>query len=107
MSADEIEQLRASPAWSARLAIAHTLLREMQAEEQYSYEAQRFKDMHTPTLLLLGGDSPRYFKEAIEVLDAALSNSRIAVMPEQQHIAMYTAPDLFVSELVQFLLEPL
>jgi hypothetical protein len=28
-------------------------------------------------------------------------------MPGQQHIAMYTAPELFASELVRFLLEPL
>jgi pimeloyl-ACP methyl ester carboxylesterase len=107
MSPHEIEQLSSSPAWSARLAITHTLLREMQAEERYNFDAQRFRDLHTPTLLLLGGDSSKYFKEAIEVLRAALPNSRIAIMPGQQHIAMYTAPDLFVSELVQFLLEPL
>ncbi|MCK6626485.1 MAG: alpha/beta hydrolase [Anaerolineae bacterium] len=107
MPTDEIEQLRSSRAWPARLATAHTLPRESRAEEQYTFEAQRFKTLQTPTLLLLGSDSPPVLKAATETVAAALPNSRIAVLPGQQHIAMYTAPDLFVSELVRFLLEPL
>ncbi|HBY98326.1 MAG: alpha/beta hydrolase [Ardenticatenaceae bacterium] len=102
----EIEQLRASPAWPARLATAHTLPRETRAEERYTFDAQRFKDLHTPTLLLLGGDSPQILKAATETVDTALPNSRIAVMPGQQHIAMYTAPDLFLHEVLTFLIEP-
>ena len=107
MSPHEIEQLKSSPAWPARVATAPTLPRESRAEERYTFDAQRFKNLNTPTLLLLGGDSPQFLKEATETVDAALPNSRIAVMPGQQHIAMYTAPDLFVSELMRFLLEPL
>ena len=105
MSPEEVEQFRSSPAWPARLATAHTLPRESRAEEQYIFEAQRFKDLHTPTLLLAGSDSPQFLKQATETVAAALPNSRIAVMPGQQYIAIYTAPDLFASELIQFLLE--
>ncbi|NTV00999.1 MAG: alpha/beta hydrolase, partial [Methanoregulaceae archaeon] len=36
----------------------------------------------------------------------ALSTSRIIVMPGQQHIAMVTAPDLFVRRVTAFLQEP-
>jgi pimeloyl-ACP methyl ester carboxylesterase len=107
MPPHEIEQLRSSPAWPARVATAHTLPRESRAEKEYRFDAQRFKDLHTPTLLLLGGDSPQFLKAATETIDTALPNSRIAVMPGQQHTAMYTAPDLFASELIRFLLEPL
>lgn len=105
MSPDEIEQLRSSPAWSARMASAHTVPRELRALERYEFAPDRFKDMQTPTLLLLGGDSPQFVKDAIETVDRALPNSQVIVMPGQQHIAMYTAPELFVNELVQFLLE--
>ncbi len=101
----EIEQLKASPAWLTRLATAPTLPRETRAEEQYPFEAQRFQDMRTPALLLLGGDSPQTLKGATEIIDAALPNSRIAVMTGQQHIAMYTAPDLFLHEVLTFLVE--
>ncbi len=103
----EFEQFRSLPAWQARLASAHNIPRESRAEEEYEFKAERFKALHTPTLLLLGGDSPQVLKAATETIAKALPNSRIAVMPGQQHIAMDTAPDLFVNELVRFLLEPL
>lgn len=102
----EIEQLKASPAWPARVASAHTVLREAQAEEQYTFDAWRFKDFHTPTLLLLGGDSPQILKAATEIIDRALPDSQIAIMPGQQHTAMYTAPDLFLNEVLTFLNGP-
>lgn len=103
MSPDEIEQLRLSPAWPARVASAHNVLREARAEEGYVFDAERFREMQTPTLLLLGGDSPQMLKTATKAIDAALPNSHIAVMPGQQHIAMYTAPDLFSSTVLTFL----
>jgi pimeloyl-ACP methyl ester carboxylesterase len=103
LSPDEIEQLRSSPAWSGRMATAHTLPREARAEEQYKFDAQRFKDLQTPTLFLLGGDSPPFLKAATEAINTTLPNSRIDVMPEQQHIAMYTAPDLFLHNILTFL----
>jgi len=78
----------------------------MRAEERYSWDAQRFKHLHTPTLLLLGGDSSPRFKQATGIIDKALPNSRIAVMPGQTHIAMYTAPDLFLREVLTFLTGP-
>ena len=107
MSLEEVEMLKASPAWPARLAIAHTLPRELRAEEGYRFDPQRFREFQIPTLLLQGSDSPIALTAGNTALATVLPNSRTAIMPEQQHIAMYTAPELFVSELVQFLLEPL
>jgi pimeloyl-ACP methyl ester carboxylesterase len=71
------------------------------------FEPKRFEDLNIPTLLLVGGESGVALKKPTEAVDAALPNSRIVIMPGQQHIAMYTAPDLFVRELIRFLLEPL
>jgi pimeloyl-ACP methyl ester carboxylesterase len=102
----EFELLRASPAWPARVAAAHTLPRELRAHERYRFNPERFKSLSVPTLLLLGGDSPAFFKAAIEVVDNALPNSKVVVLPGQQHIAMDTAPDLFVREVINFLKEP-
>jgi pimeloyl-ACP methyl ester carboxylesterase len=106
MPPHEFEQLRLSPAWPARVARAHNVPRESRAEERYTFDAQRFRDLHTPTLLLLGGDSAHLFKASIEAIDTALPNSRIAVMPGQGHIAMDTAPDLFLHEVLTFLIGP-
>lgn len=106
MPASELAQSRASSAWSARLAAAHTLPRELRAHEGYHFEPDRFKDLALPTLLMVGDDSPPRFKRAIDTLSATLSNSRTVVLFGQQHIAMDTAPDLFIGELLAFLSEP-
>ncbi|WP_374687753.1 alpha/beta fold hydrolase [Promineifilum sp.] len=106
MPQGEFEQLQASPLWPARLAAAHTVVRESRTEEQYEFDAARFKNLRTPTLLLLGGDSAPLFKKVTKTIAAALTHSQIAVLPEQQHVAMYTAPDLFLREVLNFLAEP-
>jgi pimeloyl-ACP methyl ester carboxylesterase len=106
MPPHEFAPFRASPVWPARLAAAHTLPREMRATERYTLDAQRFKALQTPTLILLGGDSSQFFKAGAEAVDAALPNSRIAVMPGQRHIAMDTAPDLFLHEVLTFSIGP-
>jgi pimeloyl-ACP methyl ester carboxylesterase len=105
LSPNQIEQLRSSPAWPARLASAHTVPRELRALERYEFDPDRFKDLQTPTLLLVGGDSPQFVRDATETVGEALPNSQVVVLPGQQHIAMYTAPDQFASTVVRFLLE--
>lgn len=99
----EVELLRASPVFPAMVAAAHTVPREQRAEERYRIESARFRHLSVPTLLLLGGDSPQFAKAAVEAWDAALPSSRVAVLPGQQHIAHYTAQDLFVREVRAFL----
>jgi pimeloyl-ACP methyl ester carboxylesterase len=106
MPPDELERLKESPRFPAWVAAAHSAVRETLAEEQYRYEPERFRNLEAPTLLLLGGDSPVIFKATIEAWYAALINSRIAVLPGQQHVAQLTAPDLFAREVLAFLDEP-
>ncbi len=106
MPPHELELFKSSPAFPARVAAAHTLPRELRAHEDYRFDPERFRRLDVPTLLLLGGDSPQFFRAAIEALDATLPNNRIVVLPGQQHIAIDTAPDLFAREVAAFLAEP-
>ena len=94
LSPDEIQQLKASAAWPSRVATAHTLPREARAEESYWFDPLRFSNLATPVLLLLGGNSPESYKTVTHLLAKAVPNSHVAVIPRQQHIAMYTAPEL-------------
>jgi pimeloyl-ACP methyl ester carboxylesterase len=103
MPVRELENLRASHSWPGRVAAAHTLPRELRAHERYRFKPERFERLKIPTLLLLGSDSPDFFKAAIEVVNAALSNSRIVVLPGQRHNAIDVAPELFVREVLAFL----
>jgi pimeloyl-ACP methyl ester carboxylesterase len=99
----EMEMLRSAPSWPARIAAAHTILREMRGSNEYIFDPGRFSSLTTPTLLLLGGDSPAFFGAGIEAVNAALPNSQVCVMPGQQHAAINTAPELFTREVYEFL----
>ena len=102
---NEINMFRTLPSWSTRLAVAHTIPREEMSVSSYVFKPQQFARMGTPTLLLLGGDSPPFYGAAIETLKESLPNSRIALIPGQQHAAMETAPELFLREVIGFLTE--
>ncbi len=105
MPAHEIELLRASPAFPAMLDAAHTIPRELRAEEAYRLESARFRHLRRPILLLAGGDSPPASRAVLEAWHAALPDSQVAVLPGQQHIAHYTAPELLARQIVSFLFE--
>lgn len=102
---NEIDLLRSSSSWHSRVAAAHTIPREQTSVDSYIFEPERFSHMETRTLLLLGGESPSFFKAAIEILKKSIPNTRIAVMSGQQHAAMDTAPELFLRKVIGFLTE--
>jgi pimeloyl-ACP methyl ester carboxylesterase len=103
-SPEDIEILRSQPdAWAVRLRNAPTMPRELRGEQEYVFAGHRFRDMTTPTLLLVGGDSPRRVVENAEGVAAALADARVAILPGQQHTAMYAAPELFVEVVSRFL----
>jgi len=103
MPPHELALLQASPVFSARMAAAHTLPRELRDHQAYRFQPERFSHLSIPILLLLGGDSPPMFKAAIEAIHEAIPASRVVILPGQQHIAMDTAPDLFAREVLSFL----
>ena len=103
MPHEEMEYLRSLPAWQERVKAAHTVPRELRADEAYRFDPERFGDLGVPTLLLSGGDSPAFLKAADKAVDETLPNCRIVVMPGQGHAAMDTGTDLFTKEVVHFL----
>jgi pimeloyl-ACP methyl ester carboxylesterase len=100
---DEMSKLQSLPSWSARVASAHTIPREESSVSSYTFHPEQFSKLETPTLLLLGGDSPSFFRTAIEILGKSIPKSRIAILPEQRHAAMDTAPELFLREIIGFM----
>ncbi len=76
--------------------------RELLAVKAYRFDPERFRDLGVPTLLLSGGESPAALRKAAEVVDEALPDSRIVVIPGHGHAAMDTATDLFTSEVLRF-----
>jgi pimeloyl-ACP methyl ester carboxylesterase len=104
MPQHEIELLRAQrDAWAVRLGNARTLPRELESEAQYIFAPERFRNMRTPTLLVVGGESPPREMQNARGVAEALPHAKVVALPGQQHVAMHTAPELFVREVVRFL----
>jgi pimeloyl-ACP methyl ester carboxylesterase len=102
-SAEMIAAQRARPEWPQRVAFAHTLAREVQAVPRYRFDPAGIAQLRTPTLLLLGSESPPLFRAAIEALHAALPLNELVVLPGQHHVAMESAPELFAETVHRFL----
>ncbi len=101
----ELELVTYLPFWPGRVAAAHTIPRELRQIQGYHFQPERFSAVKAPTLLMVGGDSPDYMKDAAQALHDTLPNSKISILPGQQHNAISLAPDLFISEVLPFLLE--
>jgi pimeloyl-ACP methyl ester carboxylesterase len=101
----EFEKYSKLPVYQRRIELVPTIPRELTLHRIYSFKPEKFFDLQIPVLLMLGGDSPKLFKEAIRVLDETLPNSTVVILPGQQHIAMDTDTEMFVREVKKFLNE--
>jgi pimeloyl-ACP methyl ester carboxylesterase len=103
LTAEQLAQVRALPSWAGRVAAAHTVAREQRVEEGYRLDPARFADVHVPTLMLTGTESPPELQESTSMLASALPDVRVRRLAGQGHAAMQTAPDLFLREVLGFL----
>jgi len=99
---DQMAALRKDPSWTARIAAAHTLVRELR-DDTYIFDPARFAALDTPTLVLRGELSPPFLREAAARVAESLPAARLVELPGQGHVAMTTAPELFLSEVTGFL----
>lgn len=100
MPDDEFERYSSLPAWQARLQAAHTLTRESNSLEAFDPEEARQIDV--PTLLLVGGESPDWAREASRTVAAALPDASVQVLEGQRHVAIDMVPEEFAHEVLTF-----
>lgn len=101
--ADQLDALRADPSWPGRIAAAHTIARELRIGDNYTPDFNGFASIRVPTLLMVGGDSPPFLVEPSQKLSEVIPDSTLVSMPGQQHVAMTTAPELFLGHVEDFL----
>jgi pimeloyl-ACP methyl ester carboxylesterase len=103
MSDAELDAYRANPVWPDRVAAAHTILREIEAEASplASIDALRFA--RVPVLLVLGSASRSPFRLGTEALAAALRDVEIVTIDGAAHAAHHTHVDEFVRVVEGFL----
>jgi len=103
LSDEEIDQLRSQPAWPNRMAAAHTVPRELRVPPGEACPAEQAATLTAPTLVLVGSDTPRPYRESAETLAAALPDAKLVVLEGQGHGAEMFAPDVVAEQVVAFL----
>jgi len=102
MSEQQIDELRGTPSWDARLRAAPTIPRELRAEAGWRFEPERYARLDIPVLLLLGEESPAWAQRSTEAVAAALPQVEVRRLAGQGHSATLYAPELLAAELVSF-----
>lgn len=92
MQEDEIEALRSSAVWPARVATAPTIAREARIESNWVLRPGQFKDIAAPTLLLSGSESPRELGDVVRRSAESIPGSRIKILDGHGHFAYRTHP---------------
>jgi len=104
MTDEQIETIRAQPSWPTRIAAAHTIRRESQAERTTRLDARMLGRITVPVLLLVGEDSDEFFVIDVAAVAAALPDARISTIPGQTHMADVFAPELVAERVLPFVL---
>ena len=105
MPEDQLTAFRQLPAWPARVAAAHTIVREARATTSFRWDPESYAGLSVPVLLLSGSTSPEFLRTATAAQADALPDVRVTVLEGQAHTAMDTAPELFADAVISFLSE--
>src|SRR5919202_2475259 len=90
--------MRILPAWRKMTAIAHTLPYDLAIVNPHQQGEPlpegRYAAVRQPTLVIAGGKSPRYMRNAQAAIAAAVPGARLVTLPGQTHMvrAKVTAP---------------
>jgi pimeloyl-ACP methyl ester carboxylesterase len=90
MDDEAIAAYRANPVWPARVAAAHTLLRELEAEGSAAASLEALGGITNPTLLVLGTASREPFHAATAALAARLPQAVVLRIEGAAHAAHHT-----------------
>jgi pimeloyl-ACP methyl ester carboxylesterase len=105
MSDEQIDHLRGQPEWPNRIAVAHTVPRELRLPPERMFDPEQAARVTAPTLLLVGSESPDAYRASAEAVAAAVPDVRMVLLEGQGHAADLLAPALFAEHVLEFLLE--
>ncbi len=99
-----LNQMQATPQWAAWLALAHTTPYDAEIGGQALPPEHRLSTLQTPTLMLQGEVSAAWLRASTQALAKALPHGQLAILPGQDHFALYEAPKLLADACIRFLL---
>jgi pimeloyl-ACP methyl ester carboxylesterase len=102
-SETEIDELALSPIWERRKQVLSTLPRELHAELEFRLDPDALAGLATPTLMLLGSESPEWARRSTEAYSEALPNAEVRILEGHGHGATTSGPELLAAEVARFL----
>jgi pimeloyl-ACP methyl ester carboxylesterase len=103
MSEADLERYRAEPVWPARVAAAHTILREIEAETTAPAGLDALAAVTVPVLLIVGGSSRSPFGIGTLALAERLADATVVTIEGAAHAAHHTHVAEFVAAVEAFL----
>jgi pimeloyl-ACP methyl ester carboxylesterase len=97
-----IDELERSPIWELRRQVVATVPRELRAALAHRFDEATLAESRTPTLLLLGTESPDWAVRSVRAHAGAIPAAETRMLEGQGHGANVTAPELLASELERF-----
>lgn len=103
MSGAELDRYRAEPVWPARVAAAHTILREVEAETTPAAGLEALGRVSVPVLLIVGGQSRSPFGIGTTALADRLADATVVTIEGAAHAAHHTHVAEFAAAVEAFL----
>lgn len=95
---EDLELIQQRPIWPIMLDNALTLPAELRASRHHRLEPSALAELRVPTALLVGELSGPEVRAAALRVAESLADATVVVLPGQGHGAMFSAPELFASE---------
>jgi len=100
---DVIEKQREqAQSWAARMAMAHTMPRELHALRSHAFEPDRYGIIDVPVRFLVGEKTIGRGPETARRLIEAIPHADLVLLEGQGHFGYLSAPELVARQLVDF-----
>ena len=100
----ELAARRGSSTWSQMVAtLASTVGYDSRVQRGFEGSLRELSGITIPTLLFVGEASPPRMQSGARTIATRLAHAQIAELPGQQHMAMLSAPLVFVAAIERFL----
>ncbi|MFD9889325.1 alpha/beta fold hydrolase [Amycolatopsis sp. NPDC059027] len=97
----DVDAMKGTPIWQARLAAAHTITRELGEVQAFTAD-DRLAGIRVPVRLFAGTESPAYLAAAAASVAARIPGADVVPLHGQGHQAMDHDPDQFVAAVFAF-----
>ena len=101
---DVLAELRGdAAAWQPMVDTVHTLPREIRSAAAFAFDADRYKTLGVPTVLLCGSESPPVLRIGVALVQEAVDGAHRIEMQGVDHEAVTTGPAVLVESIEEAL----